>query len=90
MQAPLRGHTLQLRPRAKEDSESHQVRSILVFASLSPSVLSADPSAAVSAGPLRTIFVKESQASNFFRRRSRRGLKSQDEINGEFTHPGHV
>lgn len=29
--------------------------------------------------------MKEADASNFFRRRSRRGVKSQDEINGEFT-----
>lgn len=34
--------------------------------------------------------MKESEASNFFRRRNRRGLKSQDEINGEFPHPGEV
>ncbi|TWW75886.1 hypothetical protein D4764_13G0005480 [Takifugu flavidus] len=32
-------------------------------------------------GPLKMIFMKESEASTFFRRRSRRGLKSQDEIN---------
>lgn len=29
MQAPLRRHTLQPWPRAQEDTESHQVRSIL-------------------------------------------------------------
>ncbi|XP_003967701.2 unique cartilage matrix-associated protein [Takifugu rubripes] len=34
-------------------------------------------------GPLKMIFMKESEASTFFRRRSRRGLKSQDEINAE-------
>lgn len=28
--------------------------------------------------------MKEADASNFFRRRSRRGAKSQDEINSEF------
>lgn len=90
MQAPLRGHTLQLCPRAQAVRETHQVRSIIVFTSLHPYVLSADPPAAPAAGPLKVIFMKESEASNFFQRRSRRGLKSQDEINGEFTHPGHV
>ncbi|XP_062245282.1 unique cartilage matrix-associated protein [Platichthys flesus] len=34
-------------------------------------------------GPLKRIFMKEADASNFFRRRSRRGAKSQDEINAE-------
>ncbi|XP_039987985.1 unique cartilage matrix-associated protein [Xiphias gladius] len=34
-------------------------------------------------GPLKWIFMKEADASNFFRRRSRRGVKSQDEINVE-------
>ncbi|XP_037539554.1 unique cartilage matrix-associated protein [Nematolebias whitei] len=34
------------------------------------------------AGSLRRIFMKESEASNFFRR-SRRAAKSQDEINAE-------
>uniref|UniRef100_G3NKQ5 Unique cartilage matrix-associated protein n=1 Tax=Gasterosteus aculeatus TaxID=69293 RepID=G3NKQ5_GASAC len=34
-------------------------------------------------GPLKEIFMKEEDASNFFRRRSRRGAKSQDEINAE-------
>lgn len=29
--------------------------------------------------------MNEADASNFFRRRSRRGVKSQDEITGEFT-----
>uniref|UniRef100_A0A3Q4BBJ3 Unique cartilage matrix-associated protein n=1 Tax=Mola mola TaxID=94237 RepID=A0A3Q4BBJ3_MOLML len=29
--------------------------------------------------PPRRIFMKEAEASNFFRRRSRRGVKSQDE-----------
>lgn len=90
MQTPLRGHTLQLCPRAQADRETHQARSSVVFTSLRPWVLSADPPAAPSAGPLKMIFMKESEASNFFRRRSRRGLKSQDEINGEFTHPGCV
>uniref|UniRef100_A0A8C2WY73 Unique cartilage matrix-associated protein n=1 Tax=Cyclopterus lumpus TaxID=8103 RepID=A0A8C2WY73_CYCLU len=36
-----------------------------------------------TAGPLKKIFMKEADASNFFRRRSRRGAKSQDEINAE-------
>nr|XP_046250578.1 unique cartilage matrix-associated protein [Scatophagus argus] len=34
-------------------------------------------------GPLKRIFMKEADALNFFRRRSRRGVKSQDEINAE-------
>ncbi|XP_053741516.1 unique cartilage matrix-associated protein [Synchiropus splendidus] len=34
-------------------------------------------------GLLRRIFMKESDASNFFKRRSRREVKSQDEINAE-------
>ncbi|XP_036003603.1 unique cartilage matrix-associated protein [Fundulus heteroclitus] len=33
--------------------------------------------------PLRRIFIKEADASNFFRRRSRRAVKSQDELNAE-------
>ncbi|KAF7661693.1 hypothetical protein LDENG_00255990 [Lucifuga dentata] len=46
-------------------------------------LLLAQPSPAYIVGPLRKIFMKEADASNFFRRRSRRGAKSQDEINGE-------
>ncbi|XP_034540868.1 unique cartilage matrix-associated protein isoform X1 [Notolabrus celidotus] len=34
-------------------------------------------------GPMKRIFMKEADASNFFRKRSRRGAKSQDEINAE-------
>ncbi|XP_056138595.1 unique cartilage matrix-associated protein [Lampris incognitus] len=34
-------------------------------------------------GPLRRIFMQERDASSFFRRRSRRGVKSQDEIDAE-------
>ncbi|XP_061630427.1 unique cartilage matrix-associated protein-like, partial [Phyllopteryx taeniolatus] len=34
-------------------------------------------------GSLRTIFTKEVHASNFFRRRSRRAVKSPDELNAE-------
>ncbi|CAB1427749.1 unnamed protein product [Pleuronectes platessa] len=34
-------------------------------------------------GPLKRVFMKEADASNFFRRRTRRGAKSQDEINAE-------
>uniref|UniRef100_A0A3Q2SZD1 Unique cartilage matrix-associated protein n=1 Tax=Fundulus heteroclitus TaxID=8078 RepID=A0A3Q2SZD1_FUNHE len=33
--------------------------------------------------PLRRIFIKEADASNFFRRRNRRAVKSQDELNAE-------
>ncbi|XP_027884429.1 putative cartilage matrix-associated protein isoform X1 [Xiphophorus couchianus] len=35
------------------------------------------------AGQLRRIFMKEADASNFFRKRSRRAVKSQDEIIAE-------
>ncbi|XP_045894407.1 unique cartilage matrix-associated protein [Micropterus dolomieu] len=34
-------------------------------------------------GLLKKIFMNEADASNFFRRRSRRGVKSQDEITAE-------
>ncbi|XP_041650788.1 unique cartilage matrix-associated protein [Cheilinus undulatus] len=34
-------------------------------------------------GPMKRIFMKEADASNFFRKRTRRGSKSQDEINAE-------
>nr|XP_057932458.1 unique cartilage matrix-associated protein [Doryrhamphus excisus] len=34
-------------------------------------------------GPLRRIFMKEADASTFFRRRSRRAVKSPDELNAE-------
>ncbi|CAL1595002.1 unnamed protein product [Knipowitschia caucasica] len=34
-------------------------------------------------GPFKGIFLEEADASNFFRRRSRRAAKSQDEINAE-------
>ncbi|XP_075906841.1 putative cartilage matrix-associated protein [Nelusetta ayraudi] len=34
-------------------------------------------------GPLEKIFMKEDAALNFFRRRSRRAVKSQDELNAE-------
>ncbi|XP_036845577.1 unique cartilage matrix-associated protein [Oncorhynchus mykiss] len=34
-------------------------------------------------GPLREIFMPEADAANFFRRRSRRAAKSQDEIDAE-------
>uniref|UniRef100_A0A8C4IKJ2 Unique cartilage matrix-associated protein n=1 Tax=Dicentrarchus labrax TaxID=13489 RepID=A0A8C4IKJ2_DICLA len=45
--------------------------------------LSSEIPPASTAGPLKKIFMKEADASNFFRRRSRRGVKSQDEINAE-------
>ncbi|XP_049929124.1 unique cartilage matrix-associated protein [Epinephelus moara] len=62
---------------------------VLLALSLSPEADSAAvPSSSTSRakhprGPLRKIFLKEADASNFFRRRSRRGAKSQDEINAE-------
>lgn len=34
-------------------------------------------------GALRKIFMPEADASSFFKRRSRRAVKTQDEINGE-------
>ncbi|KAI3371166.1 hypothetical protein L3Q82_023793 [Scortum barcoo] len=66
------------------------IRSLCVLSSdpVSPEADSASvPSSTGSAkdpkGPLKRIFMKEADASNFFRRRSRRGTKSQDEINAE-------
>ncbi|XP_077373827.1 upper zone of growth plate and cartilage matrix-associated protein [Festucalex cinctus] len=44
---------------------------------------SSQASAKESQGPLRRIFMKEADASNFFRRRSRRAVKSPDELNAE-------
>ncbi|KAJ0029418.1 hypothetical protein NQD34_004415 [Periophthalmus magnuspinnatus] len=55
--------------------------------SLSPEADSAavpsDNNAKDAKGPLKKIFLKEADASNFFKRRSRRASKSQDEINAE-------
>ncbi|CAI5665229.1 unnamed protein product [Oreochromis niloticus] len=34
-------------------------------------------------GSLKRVFMKQADASNFFRRRSRRGVKSQDELDAE-------
>ncbi|KAM9855031.1 putative cartilage matrix-associated protein [Aulostomus maculatus] len=61
---------------------------VLLALSLSPEADSAAvPSSTGSAkdpkGPMKRIFMKEADASNFFRRRSRRAVKSQDEINAE-------
>ncbi|XP_051548721.1 unique cartilage matrix-associated protein-like [Myxocyprinus asiaticus] len=42
-----------------------------------------DSKAANPQGPLWKIFMPEADASNFFKRRSRRAAKSQDEINAE-------
>lgn len=42
-----------------------------------------EPPPAPTAGPLRRVFMKEADASNFFRKRTRRNLKSQDEIDGK-------
>ncbi|XP_044049332.1 unique cartilage matrix-associated protein [Siniperca chuatsi] len=61
---------------------------VLLALSLSPEADSAAvPSSTGSAkdpqGQLKKIFMRETDASNFFRRRSRRGVKSQDEINTE-------
>ncbi|XP_029009630.1 unique cartilage matrix-associated protein [Betta splendens] len=61
---------------------------VLLALSLSPEVDSAAmPGTAGSArdppGPLGRVFMKEADAADFFRRRSRRSMKSQDEINTE-------
>ncbi|KAM9375722.1 putative cartilage matrix-associated protein [Pholidichthys leucotaenia] len=49
----------------------------------SAAVASGTGSAKDPQGPLKRIFMEEADASNFFRRQSRRGVKSQDEINVE-------
>ncbi|XP_034445224.1 unique cartilage matrix-associated protein isoform X1 [Hippoglossus hippoglossus] len=61
---------------------------VLLALSLSPEAESAAVPSSTSSttdpqGPLKRIFMKEADASNFFRRRSKRGAKSQDEINAE-------
>ncbi|XP_068459907.1 unique cartilage matrix-associated protein [Clinocottus analis] len=61
---------------------------VLLALSWSPEAESAAvPSSTGSAkdpqGPLKKIFMKEADALNFFSKRSRRGAKSQDEINAE-------
>ncbi|XP_019963620.1 unique cartilage matrix-associated protein [Paralichthys olivaceus] len=61
---------------------------VLLALSLSPEADSAAVPSSTSnttdpQGLLKRIFMKEADASNFFRRRSRRGAKSQDEINAE-------
>ncbi|XP_058501934.1 unique cartilage matrix-associated protein [Solea solea] len=61
---------------------------VLLALSLTPEAdAAAVPSSTASAkdpqGPPKKIFMKESDASHFFRKRSRRGAKSQDEINAE-------
>ncbi|XP_068168874.1 unique cartilage matrix-associated protein isoform X2 [Antennarius striatus] len=62
--------------------------SLFLVLSLSPGADSAAVSGSTGSaknpkGPLKKIFMKEADASNFFRRRSRRGVKSRDEINAE-------
>ncbi|XP_008410105.1 unique cartilage matrix-associated protein-like [Poecilia reticulata] len=63
---------------------------VLLALSLSPetaesaAVDSSTRNAKSPAGQLRRIFMKEADASNFFRKRTRRAVKSTDEINGEF------
>ncbi|XP_013872592.1 putative cartilage matrix-associated protein [Austrofundulus limnaeus] len=49
----------------------------------SAAVHSSTGTAKSSRGPPWRVFMKESDASDFFRRRSRRAAKSQDEINAE-------
>eukprot|EP00064_Thunnus_orientalis_P020250 superscaffoldBa00005469_g20384 len=58
---------------------------VLLALSLSPEADSAAVSSSTGSGkdpqgPLKKIFMKEADASNFFQQRSRRGVKSQDEI----------
>lgn len=72
--------------RSKGDPKGEELQ-LSYVRSLYPFMLGADPPHASAAGPLKKIFMKEADALNFFRRRSRRGAKSQDEINGEFS-PG--
>ncbi|KAM9754897.1 putative cartilage matrix-associated protein [Menidia menidia] len=62
------------------------VFTVLLALSLTPEADSAAVSASTAKnpqGPMRRIFMKEADASNFFRKRSRRAVKSQDEINAE-------
>uniref|UniRef100_A0A3P8WHJ6 Unique cartilage matrix-associated protein n=2 Tax=Cynoglossus semilaevis TaxID=244447 RepID=A0A3P8WHJ6_CYNSE len=61
------------------------VLSLLFVLSLSPEAESAAVAGRKSnaEGPLRRVFMKEADASNFFRKRTRRNLKSQDEIDAE-------
>ncbi|XP_044213126.1 unique cartilage matrix-associated protein [Thunnus albacares] len=61
---------------------------VLLALSLSPEADSAAVSSSTGSGkdpqgPLKKIFMKEADASNFFQQRSRRGVKSQDEIDAE-------
>lgn len=86
----LQRPNLQLCPAAQAALKTHKVRNCIDCISSTPSpinpfMLWAELAPASTAGPLKRIFMKEADASNFFRRRSRRGVKSQDEINGEFT-----
>ncbi|CAG5957795.1 unnamed protein product [Menidia menidia] len=62
------------------------VFTVLLALSLTPEADSAAVSASTAKnpqGPMRRIFMKEADAANFFRKRSRRAVKSQDEINAE-------
>ncbi|XP_069019392.1 unique cartilage matrix-associated protein [Embiotoca jacksoni] len=61
---------------------------VLLALSLSPEAKSAAVPSSTGRvkdpqGPQKRIFMKEADALNFFRRRSRRATKSQDEINAE-------
>ncbi|XP_061780600.1 unique cartilage matrix-associated protein [Nerophis lumbriciformis] len=49
----------------------------------SAAVLSSQDGAKEPPGPLRRVFMKEADASDFFRRRSRRAVKSPDELSAE-------
>ncbi|XP_030587219.1 putative cartilage matrix-associated protein isoform X2 [Archocentrus centrarchus] len=49
----------------------------------SAAVPSSTGSAKDPQGPLKRVFMKQADASNFFRRRTRRGVKSQDELDAE-------
>ena len=83
----LQRPTLQLCPAAKAALKSHKVRRCT--SSSSPLFISLccelNPLLLPTAGSMKKIFMKEADAATFFRKRSRRASKSQDEINGEFT-----
>lgn len=83
--------TLQLCPAAQAAPKTHKVRicisctSSLSSLSLPHYCVSSASFCDLTSGPMKRIFMKEADALNFFRKRTRRGAKSQDEINGEFT-----
>ncbi|KAF3855036.1 hypothetical protein F7725_023091 [Dissostichus mawsoni] len=81
----LQRPTLQLCPAAKAALKSHKVRRCT--SSSSPLFISLCCELNLlllpTAGSMKKIFMKEADAATFFRKRSRRASKSQDEINAE-------